>query len=406
MRSLPALRHSDQSTSDVYSLGSEENESPSKKKQKQLPDDLADLPPLPSFKGMKKTEIKKLKKERERLEKKAAKQQAKVDAQERKRMRGELFSCTRRCYKAEQLTQSPTANEPIDLDRQCGVINDKNLPCSRSLTCKTHTVGAKRAVEGRSRPYDSLYLEWQRANNPNFKEPQKPGRKEKPDNEKKKSAKKKWGEFSMNGMSGGDHEGIREGEEGQRELEDIITFTRMAGERCKRVIDNVGSGWDTLPNGSPRGIKNRKGSTVNGVAPGPTVSSSIAANTTAAGNSSTATNGSTSGTALGNAVGATSTATTTNPAIPAAPINKGTIPYSASGIFRTAMKEYNGIGDTLTKAMATRPRGGPAAGHQSVSVNRGIPHSMATGGMKPNHGHGHGHGHGPAHIQPLPASTS
>lgn len=38
---------------------------------------------------MKKAEIKKLKKERERLEKKAAKQQAKVDAQERKRMRGE-----------------------------------------------------------------------------------------------------------------------------------------------------------------------------------------------------------------------------------------------------------------------------------------------------------------------------
>lgn len=67
---------------------SSETESPSKKRQK-LPDDLSDLPPLPSFKGMKKTEIKKLKKERERLEKKAAKQQAKVDAQERKRMRGE-----------------------------------------------------------------------------------------------------------------------------------------------------------------------------------------------------------------------------------------------------------------------------------------------------------------------------
>lgn len=69
---------------------SEEIESPNKKRQK-LPvfEDLSQLPPLPSFKGMKKSEIKKVKKERERLEKKAAKLQAKNEAQERKRMRGE-----------------------------------------------------------------------------------------------------------------------------------------------------------------------------------------------------------------------------------------------------------------------------------------------------------------------------
>jgi SAGA-associated factor 73 len=69
---------------------SEENESPNKKRQK-LPvlDDLSQLPPLPSFKGMKKSEIKRIKKERERLEKKALKLQAKNEAQERKRMRGE-----------------------------------------------------------------------------------------------------------------------------------------------------------------------------------------------------------------------------------------------------------------------------------------------------------------------------
>lgn len=62
---------------------------------------------------------------------------------------------------------------PIDYDKQCGVINDKNLPCSRSLTCKSHSMGAKRAVQGRSRPYDELLLEWNRANNPNFVEPVK-----------------------------------------------------------------------------------------------------------------------------------------------------------------------------------------------------------------------------------------
>lgn len=57
---------------------------------------------------------------------------------------------------------------PIDVDKQCGVINDKGLPCSRSLTCKSHSMGAKRAVEGRSAPYDALLFEWQKATNPSF----------------------------------------------------------------------------------------------------------------------------------------------------------------------------------------------------------------------------------------------
>ncbi|KAF7770632.1 hypothetical protein Agabi119p4_6606 [Agaricus bisporus var. burnettii] len=67
----------------------------------------------------------------------------------------------------------PRVKGPIDYDKQCGVINDKNLPCSRSLTCKSHSMGAKRAVQGRSRAYDELLLEWNRANNPNFVEPVK-----------------------------------------------------------------------------------------------------------------------------------------------------------------------------------------------------------------------------------------
>ncbi|KAJ8521565.1 hypothetical protein ONZ45_g1728 [Pleurotus djamor] len=62
---------------------------------------------------------------------------------------------------------------PVDLDRHCGVINDKGLPCSRALTCKSHSMGAKRGVQGRSRNYDDLLLDWQRANNPNFVEPVK-----------------------------------------------------------------------------------------------------------------------------------------------------------------------------------------------------------------------------------------
>jgi hypothetical protein len=83
---------------------------------------------------------------------------------------------------------------PVDLDKQCGVINDKGLPCSRSLTCKSHSMGAKRSVLGRSKKYDELLLEWQRANNPNFVEPvkrvSKAEKKEKRD--KERMEKKDW----------------------------------------------------------------------------------------------------------------------------------------------------------------------------------------------------------------------
>ncbi|KAJ1970468.1 SAGA complex subunit Sgf73 [Dimargaris xerosporica] len=48
------------------------------------------------------------------------------------------------------------AKGPIDLDKQCGVLGPNNQPCARSLTCKTHSMGAKRAVVGRSQLYDVL----------------------------------------------------------------------------------------------------------------------------------------------------------------------------------------------------------------------------------------------------------
>lgn len=59
----------------------------------------------------------------------------------------------------------------VDIDKQCGVplVNNvgelTGLLCSRSLTCKTHSMGAKRAVRGRSRPYDVLLATYQRKNN-------------------------------------------------------------------------------------------------------------------------------------------------------------------------------------------------------------------------------------------------
>ncbi|KAJ2001388.1 SAGA complex subunit Sgf73 [Coemansia thaxteri] len=49
------------------------------------------------------------------------------------------------------------ARQPLDLDRQCGVAGDGGAaPCSRSLTCKTHSMAMKRAVRGRSKLFDAL----------------------------------------------------------------------------------------------------------------------------------------------------------------------------------------------------------------------------------------------------------
>lgn len=49
------------------------------------------------------------------------------------------------------------------------MINDKGFPCSRALTCKSHSMGAKRSVPHRSQPYDILLHEWQKATKPDFK---------------------------------------------------------------------------------------------------------------------------------------------------------------------------------------------------------------------------------------------
>jgi hypothetical protein len=46
----------------------------------------------------------------------------------------------------------------LDLDRHCGVITQPNLtPCLRSLTCKSHSLLAKSAVPGRTRPFEELF---------------------------------------------------------------------------------------------------------------------------------------------------------------------------------------------------------------------------------------------------------
>jgi hypothetical protein len=65
------------------------------------------------------------------------------------------------------------ADAPLDLNRHCGVINAKGVPCSRALTCKSHSVGAKRDVPGRSKPYDVLFAEWNAVHKPHLAAKQK-----------------------------------------------------------------------------------------------------------------------------------------------------------------------------------------------------------------------------------------
>ena len=53
---------------------------------------------------------------------------------------------------------------PVDVEKQCGVLLPNNQQCARSLTCKSHSMGAKRAVPGRSLPYDMLLAQYQKKN--------------------------------------------------------------------------------------------------------------------------------------------------------------------------------------------------------------------------------------------------
>ncbi|CEP08539.1 hypothetical protein [Parasitella parasitica] len=75
--------------------------------------------------------------------------------------------------KKEKQKKLTKQKAPLDLDKQCGVIQGQsNLPCTRSLTCKSHSMGSKRAVEGRSQPYDVLLQAYQKKSigRPNGKE--------------------------------------------------------------------------------------------------------------------------------------------------------------------------------------------------------------------------------------------
>ncbi|RYO92599.1 hypothetical protein DL764_008106 [Monosporascus ibericus] len=66
--------------------------------------------------------------------------------------------------KEEAKPKAPKPKGPVDVEKQCGVLLPNGQPCARSLTCKSHSMGAKRAVAGRSLPYDMLLAAYQKKN--------------------------------------------------------------------------------------------------------------------------------------------------------------------------------------------------------------------------------------------------
>lgn len=66
--------------------------------------------------------------------------------------------------KKEDLKKAAKPKGPVDVEKQCGVTLPNGAQCARSLTCKSHSMGAKRAVPGRSLPYDMLLAAYQKKN--------------------------------------------------------------------------------------------------------------------------------------------------------------------------------------------------------------------------------------------------
>ena len=75
-----------------------------------------------------------------------------------KRLFIEMCKC--KFQKAKKVKERTTKSIELNLDRHCGVFSPStNTYCLRSLKCKSHSVHLKRAVKGRSKPFDILLSE-------------------------------------------------------------------------------------------------------------------------------------------------------------------------------------------------------------------------------------------------------
>ncbi|KAK4123384.1 SCA7-domain-containing protein [Parathielavia appendiculata] len=82
----------------------------------------------------------------------------------KRKAEGELDKGKAKKKKDEPKPKTAKPKGPVDVERQCGVLLPNGQPCARSLTCKSHSMSAKRAVPGRSLPYDMLLAAYQKKN--------------------------------------------------------------------------------------------------------------------------------------------------------------------------------------------------------------------------------------------------
>ncbi|KAK0646256.1 SCA7, zinc-binding domain-containing protein [Cercophora newfieldiana] len=82
----------------------------------------------------------------------------------KRKAEGELDKGKTKKKKDEPKPKAAKPKGPVDVERQCGVTLPNGQPCARSLTCKSHSMGAKRSVPGRSLPYDMLLAAYQKKN--------------------------------------------------------------------------------------------------------------------------------------------------------------------------------------------------------------------------------------------------
>ncbi|KAI9780063.1 MAG: hypothetical protein M1839_007045 [Geoglossum umbratile] len=106
-------------------------------------------------KGAKKSAVKASAKSTEEGPKKSKKRKADVDAEKAPKAKKK---------KEEPKPKVPKHKGPVDVEKQCGVPLPNGGLCARSLTCKSHSMGSKRAVPGRSLPYDMLLQAYQKKN--------------------------------------------------------------------------------------------------------------------------------------------------------------------------------------------------------------------------------------------------
>ncbi|KAJ1800526.1 SAGA complex subunit Sgf73, partial [Coemansia sp. RSA 2598] len=89
-----------------------------------------------------------------KMTKKEQRERERLERREQQRLERERKKKERDAKRERDLAK---ARMPVDLDRQCGVVSEPGAaPCSRSLTCKSHSMAMKRAVVGRSKLFDAL----------------------------------------------------------------------------------------------------------------------------------------------------------------------------------------------------------------------------------------------------------